>query len=445
MPAARHATCAALALLAAGAARAQTAADLGKSLTPFGAIAAGNAAGTIPAWTGGIAAPPAGYTQGGPHIDPYAGEKPLYSITAQSMAGHAANLTPGVQAMLKQYPTFHVDVYPTHRSFTAPKQILDAAIANAATARLSADGNTVLGATTAIPFPLPQNGLQAIWNHLLRWRGYQAHFTAYAANPLPGGDYTLLKNETRLMLPYSQGGSSEKGVLSFYMIKTLAPPLYAGQLAVAVDHVDPATHPRDAWIYNPGEQRVRRAPEVNFDTPNLQSDGLATDDDLDLFNGSPERFDWKLVGRQELIVPYNDYNFGSPEHEYKEILKPHHVNADLMRWELHRVWVVEATVKPGAHHIYSRRVFYYDEDSWEGLLADQYDRRGQLWRVSQGAPICYYELPVLTNSANLFHDLQSGRYSARGLRNHDTFLDFFGRKLRPADFTPEALRQAGVR
>jgi hypothetical protein len=422
-----------------------TAADLGHTLTPFGAIAAGNAEGSIPAWTGGIATPPAGFTEGADHPDPYAGEKKLFSITAGNMAQYAAHLTPGVQAMLKQYSTFRVDVYPTHRSFAAPAAILDAAIANAGTAHLSADGNQVLGAHTAIPFPLPKSGLEAVWNHLLRWRGYQVRFTAYAANLLANGDYTLLKNQTELLIPYAKGGSSDEGVLSDYMIATLSPPLYSGQLAVAIDHVDPAAHPRDSWIYNPGEQRVRRAPEVNFDTPNTQSDGLATDDDLDLFNGSPERFNWKLLGKQEMYVPYNDYDFGSPKHDYAEILKPHHVNPDLMRWELHRVWVLEATVKPDAHHIYARRVFYYDEDSWEGLLADEYDHRGELWRVVSGAPICYYELPVLTNSANLFYDLQSGRYSARGLRNHDTKLNFFGPPLLRSDFTPEALRQAGVR
>ena len=429
----------------AAAAAPYTASDLGHALTPFGAITAGNAAGSIPAWTGGITTPPAGFSNGGEHPDPYGAEKPLFSITAANVETYAAQLTPGIQAMLKQYRSFRVDVYPSHRSFAAPPAILAAAIANAGTAQLAPDGNKVLGAHTSIPFPLPKSGLEAIWNHLLRWRGYQVRFTAYAANPLASGDYTLLKNQTELLIPYASGGSSESGVLSYYMIATLSPPLYSGQLAVAIDHVDPGEHPRDSWIYNPGEQRVRRAPEVNFDTPNTQSDGLATDDDLDLFNGSPERFNWTLLGRREIYVPYNDYDFGSPRHDYAEILKPHHVNPDLMRWELHRVWVVQADVKPDAHHIYAKRVFYYDEDSWEGLLADEYDHRGALWRVVSGAPICYYELPVLTNSANLFYDLQSGRYSARGLRNHDTKLDFFGAPLLRADFTPEALRQAGVR
>ncbi len=184
---------------------------------------------------------------------------------------------------------------------------------------------------------------------------------------------------------------------------------------------------------------------MNFDTPNVQADSLMTDDDLDLFNGSPERYDWKLLGRQEFYVPYNDYDFGSPTHDYSELLKPQVINPDLMRWELHRVWVVQATLKPGASHIYAKRVYYYDEDSWEGLLGDEYDRRGQIWRVASGAPIAYYEVPVLTNSANIFYDLQARRYHVRGMRNRDSSLSFTTPKLVPADFTPNALRQAGVR
>ena len=414
-------------------------------LTPFGAIKAGNAAGTIPAWTGGIATPPAGFVLGGAHPNPYAGEKPLFSIAAGNMAQFADHLTPGVQAMLRQYAEYRLDVYPSHRSFAAPKEIYDAAIANAHTAHLAADGNSVQGARASIPFPVPSNGLEAIWDHLLRWRGYQAHFTSYAASPMASGDYTLLKNETSLLLPYSLGGSSDSGPLSYYKIKALSPPLYAGQMTVAADHTDPGAHPREAWIYSPGEQRVRRAPEVNFDTPNVQADSLMTDDDLDLFNGSPERYDWKLVGRREMYVPYNDYEFGSPTHDYAEILKPHVVNPDLMRWELHRVWVVDATLKPGANHVYARRTYYFDEDSFEGLVGEEYDRRGQIWRVPQGAPIEYYEVPLLTNCANIFYDLQSGRYHIRGMRNRGTMLDFFQPKLKPSDFSAEALRQEGIR
>jgi len=414
-------------------------------LTPYGAIRAGNDEGSIPAWNGGLTMPPAGFVAGGDHINPYADEKPLFAITSTNMAQYAPRLTTGVQAMLKQYPGFRLDVYPSHRSAAFPQEIYDAATANAASAHVSDDGSAVVGARLTIPFPNPQNGLEAIWNHLLRFRLYQAHFTSYAATPTTGGDYTLIKNETKLLGNYAVGGKSDTGILQSFLLKTLAPPLYSGQLALAIDHVDPANHPREAWVYSPGESRVRRAPEVNFDTPLVQADSLVTDDDLDIYNGSPERYNWQLIGRRDMYVPYNTYEFNSQKHDYSEILKPLFVNPDLMRWELHRVWVVDATLKPGKHHIYPHRTYYFDEDSWEGLLGEDYDRRGEVWRVAQGSPENFYEVPSLTNSANIFYDLQARRYHIRGMRNKDSYLELSGPRMRPSDFTSDALRDAGVR
>ena len=418
---------------------------LGHGLTPLGAIQAGNDEGSIPAWNGGLKSPPAGFVNGGEHPNPYADEKPLFAISSANMAQYAPRLSLGMQAMLKQYPGFRVDVYPSHRSAAMPQEILNAAMANARAARLAPDGNSVLGARLTIPFPVPQNGLEAIWNHLLRFRGYQAHFTSYAATPTTSGDYTLIKNETKLLINYAVGGNSDSGPLLSFLVKTLAPPLYSGQLALAIDHVDPSARPRDAWVYSPGESRVRRAPEVNFDTPLVQADSLVTDDDLDIFNGSPERYNWQLVGRREIYVPYNTYEFGSQKHDYSEILKPLFVNPDLLRWELHRVWVVDATLKPGKHHIYPHRTYYFDEDSWEGLLGEDYDRRGEIWRIAMGAPEEFYEVPALTNSANLFFDLQARRYHIRGMRNKDSFIDFLGPRMKPSEFTADALRDTGVR
>jgi hypothetical protein len=414
-------------------------------LTPYGAIQAANETGTIPAWTGGIATPPAGYVSGGAHPDPFAGEKKLFSITSANITQYAMDLTPGVQAMLREYPNYRLDIYPTHRSFAVPQSVLDAATANATRAHLAADGNSVVDARITIPFPVPHSGLEAIWNHLLRFRAYQAHFTGYSASPTAAGDYTLIKNDTRFLFRYAQGVSSDSGVMSYYMIKTLSPALYAGQITLANDFLDPKTHPREAWIYSPGESRVRRAPEVNFDTPQVQADSLATDDDLDVFNGSPERYNWHLLGREEMYIPYNDYAFGDASLNYSDLLKPQFINPDYMRWELHRVWVVDATLKPGFHHVYPHRTFYFDEDSWEGVLAEDYDRRGQIWRVISGAPTEFYEVPVLINGSNIFYDLQARRYHARGLRNRDSVVEFTGPKMQAADFTPTVLREEGVR
>ena len=189
---------------------------------------------------------------------------------------------------------------------------------------------------------------------------------------------------------------------------------------------------------------MRRAPNVAYDNPGTAADGQRTSDQFDMFNGAPDRYEWKLVGKKEMLVPYNSYRLHSDKMKKRRFLKPLHINQDLARYELHRVWVVDATLKAGTTHLYSRRTFYIDEDSWQILAADQYDGRGQLWRVGDSYGLEYYQVPVYRTGVDSIYDLQSGRYTAVGFSNETAPTDF-SVKLTPEDFTPETLRNAGVR
>lgn len=434
---------AALALATVTPAAAESAADLGKTLTAMGAIQAGNAEKTIPPYEGGIATPPAGYKPGDHLADPFAGEQPVAKITAANMAQYADKLSDGQKAMLQRYPDFFLAVYPTHRTAAVPKVIADATIANAATARLTPDGNGVEGAKRGVPFPIPQNGLQAIWNHLLRFAGFSSHRTILQVNPTEGGDYTPITLDETVLYAYAQGldtGNTQ----TFFQQAVTAPARLAGEVLLVHETINQIAEPRQAWTYNPGQRRVRRAPNVAYDNPGTASDGLRTNDQLGLFNGSPDRYDWKLLGRKELYVPYNNYKLSSDQVKSADAIKPKHLNPDLLRFELHRVWVVEATLKPGVSHLYAKRVFYIDEDSWGTLTTDCYDQRGQLWRVGDSYGLEYWQVPVYRTGVDSIYDLQSGRYTAVGFYNETAPPDF-AVKLTPEDFTPETLRNAGVR
>ena len=181
--------------------------------------------------------------------------------------------------------------------------------------------------------------------------------------------------------------------------------------------LDQVKKPRDAWLYNPGQRRVRRAPQVAYDNPGTAADNMRTSDQLDMFNGAPDQYDWKLVGKKEIFVPYNAYKLQDPQLKYKDIVTPLHINPDHCRYELHRVWVVEATLRGGERHIYKKRVFYVDEDSWQVLIVDQYDNRDQLWRVSEGHAMNFYNVPTIWTAAETHTDLQAGRYLVMGLFN----------------------------
>jgi hypothetical protein len=429
-------------------ATAQSAADLGKSLTPLGAEKAGNAAGTIPAWEGGITQPPSGYKSGDHHPDPFADDKPSATINAANAEQYADNLTEGHKALLARYAsTYKMPVYPTRRSASAPQDIYDATKANVASAKLADGGNGVSGASRGAPFPLPKTGQEVIWNHLLRYRGLGGLRKVGQVAPTRSGNYTLVQLEEKFLWNYHQLGAATESVgnvLAYFEQKVTAPARLAGTILMVHETLDQVKESRRAWVYNTGQRRVRRAPQVAYDNPGTASDGMRTSDQLDMFNGGIDRYDWKLVGKREVYVPYNSYKLHSDSLKVADIVTPLHINQEHSRYELHRVWVVEATLKEGKRHIYAKRRFYVDEDSWAVLVVDQYDNRDRLWRVSEGHSINYYDILSFWSTLEVHMDLLSGRYLAHGLDNENEMYDF-SYQSKSSDYTPAALRRRGRR
>ncbi|MDH3405016.1 MAG: DUF1329 domain-containing protein [Acidobacteriota bacterium] len=425
----------------------EEAAALGADLTPVGAEKAANADGSIPAWDGGIKAPPAGYSPGDHHPDPFASDAVLFTITGANMSQYAGKLTPGHQAMLQTYDTFKMKVYPTRRSAAYPQRIYDATKRIATTAELAEGGNGIRGALMGVPFPMPKVGVEVIWNHLTRYRGDIASRKIAQAAPTRSGDYTPVVFEDEFNVVYSQEGQTEESLnnrILYFKQEVVAPARLAGGILLVHETLDQVKEPRAAWLYNPGQRRVRRAPNVAYDNPGTAADGMRTSDQFDMFNGAPDRYDWTLVGKKEIYVPYNNYQLHSDQLKHADILTPLHINPEYLRYELHRVWVVDATLKAGTSHVYKRRTLYVDEDSWQVLLVDQYDNRDQLWRVSEGFVINYYDVPMLWTTLEVHTDLQAGRYLAIGLDNEYPMYNFdIERTL--DDYTPAALRREGIR
>jgi len=428
----------------------QDAAKLEKELTPFGAMRAANADGSIPAWTGGITTAPAGYKVGDHHVDPFAEDKVLYTITQKNLAEYKDLLTPGQVKLFETYPeTYKMSVYKSRRSASYPEHVYQATLDNATRAELVQEGNGIIQAAIGIPFPMPKDGLEAIWNHILRYRGEKIVREGGQAAPTASGDYTYMGFDDQLLIPYGvKGVKAEElqktNILFKFKQKVTEPARLAGTALLVHETMDQIKTPRQAWTYNTGQRRVRRAPNVAYDAPGTASDGLRTTDDFDMFNGAPNRYNWTLKGKQELLIPYNDYRLHSDDLKYDQILQPGHINPELVRYEKHRVWVVEANLKSDTRHTYKKRVFYIDEDSWQVAVTDIYDNRDELYRVGVAHGINYYEVPTQWSTLEVFHDLQSRRYIAMGLDNEANMYDFSA-ELKDVDFTSSALRREGRR
>jgi hypothetical protein len=421
---------------------------LSEDLTPMGSERAGNADGTIPEWTGGITTPPEIYKPGDHHQNPFPEDKPLFRITGANYQEHGDKLSVGQKATFAKYPdTYFMDVYPSRRSASFPEHIYEMTAKNGGTATLGENGEGVLNAAEGFPFPFPENAYELMWNHKLKYKGTGGVRYNSQIAPTAGGSYsfTVIREEL-LGLYYKRGVTIEEidNILLYFFQEVESPARLAGNILLVHETLNQQITARQAWIYNPGQRRVRRAPNVAYDNPGTASDGLRTNDMTDMFNGAMDRFDWKVIGKEEMYIPYNSYGAHAEGVTNDEFIRPGHLNPELMRYELHRVWVVEANLKDEYRHIYKKRVFYIDEDSWNVVATDKYDNQDKLWRYSEGYTINFYEVPTTWSTIEAHYDLQSGRYVAQGFDN-TTAVNTFNVELSPSQFTPQALRSRGRR
>jgi len=417
------------------------AARLGTDLTPLGAERAGNASGTIPPWSGGVTAP-AGYQPGMHHPDPFASDTPLYRVDQSNLNEYAELLPAGLRDLLERHPDFYLRVFPTRRSAAAPQRIYDTTRFNAQSAELIANGNGIKGAASGIPFPLPQDGMEVIWNHILHYKGDQTHMINNQAVVI-GGKASYIKRDRHVYYVYNRDGMTQgelNNTLLYYKYRVTAPSKLSGTALVVQDPVDQVLTIRKAWRYSPGDRRVRRLPSLAYDSPQPDTSGLATADVVDSFNGAPDRYEWTLLGKREMLVPYNSYAVHQKGIAYDDIVRPGTLNPELLRYERHRVWVVEATLRTGFSHSYDKRRFYIDEDSWAILAADLYNEKGELIGLQESHPISYYEVPMFNSTLETLYHLKDGNYFVDGLDNNEPMYDFDVR-LTPRDFSPQALRR----
>ncbi|MEH6343481.1 MAG: DUF1329 domain-containing protein [Bermanella sp.] len=423
----------------------QEANKLGTELTFAGAQKEANATGTIPSYDGGLKQ----VLGADPLINIYADEKPLFTITPANLAQYKDKLSDGQLALFAKYPdTYKMPVYQTHRTSSYPKNIYDKAKKNAVSTELATGGNGMINFDETMPFAIPKNGLEVIWNHVSRYRGGSVERNVAQMPVQRNGDFTAVKMRAQLTAPqYLKDGydaEDDKNILFYFTQAVKSPARLTGNVLLVHETIDQVNQPRMAWAYNAGQRRVRRAPQVAYDAPSQASEGLRTSDQVDMYNGAPNKYNWKLIGKQEMYIPYNSYKLSDANAKYSDIVKAGHIDQDYTRYELHRVWKVEATLKETERHVYGKRTFYVDEDSWQIALADQYDNRGQLWRASEGHALQFVDANAPWYVSVTNYDLFSGRYLVE-LNNEEKKPFNFDKVVKRKDFTASALRRAGKR
>jgi hypothetical protein len=421
----------------------EQAARLDADLTPVGAERAGNADGSIPAWTGGLPkAPPIDPKVG--YLDPFADDKPLFTITAKNAAEYKDLLSAGHQLLLKRDArTFRMNVYATRRTASYPDDVLAEVKTHFGIAKT--DGFSVRDvARSTVPFPIPENGLQVMWNHVFRWRGGSVE-RQYIFAPVQGnGAFDVAKMHQSVA--FDQHGYIEDARAGrLYAVNTffLSPPSAIGIRTLTWEPIDPVTETRARWQFNPQTMDTRRLPSYDYDTVEPYTKGMRTADENDGWNGAPDHFDWKLIGKRELLIGYNAYKLANRALPYAAIIQPHNLDPNLLRYERHRVWVVEATQRKP--HLYYRRIFYIDEDTWQVAQEEVYTREGKLWRFGDHHMMQFYDVQVPWYAATIHHTLGAGAYLVTYLSNQEPYPTRWGVKGRTVDYLPTSLRTQGLR
>lgn len=427
----------------------QDAARLGRDLTPYGAEMAGNADGSIPPWNPEGTPIPADFVPGSDnYVNPYADEKPLYTIDGDNWQKYADSLTEGTKVLLERYGKdgYRIDVYPTKRDLKLPEWYAANTVKNATGATLTADGQKIEGSYPGVAFPIPQSGLEVLYNHMTRYASdyemdYDVYYVSSNGKPILSTTgfhadvFPMFKNPDELV---------GDGLYIWLRINYKAPARRAGEILLV--HEPGADFSegkgRKAWQYLTGQRRVRLAPAVSFDTPNPGVAGTSTYDDSYIWNGSPERYDWKLVGKKEIIIPYSNYDFLF-KHQVTDTLGEKFLEPDYIRWEKHRVWIVEGDLKEGSRHLYGKRVYYIDEDTWTAMAGDVYDGQGNLWRVHYSYPANLYDIDSHWTWTYGSYDVLQGIYNINTKPIPGTYKN--GSDKDGKFFTAKGMARSGLR
>lgn len=428
---------------------ANQAARLGRDLTPMGSEKAGS--GDLPSWNGGLSGIPRGVNwrpaSQKPHADPFAGDKKLYTITSKNMGRYSALLTNGYKKMLSSYNTFSMPVYRSRRTCALPKFVYAANKRNATVGKLVGGGNGIENGIMGSAFPIANNALEMVWNHTLRYRAFKVTREFSAVSPTSSGSYTPVTVQDEAVLQWSDPSKRRAQDLNnislYYIANTTAPAARAGSVILVHESLNRAIEPRKAWQYSPGTRRVRRAPNIAYDNPGTNSDALSTSDSFDGYNGAPDRYNWTVLGKTIKLISYNNYQTALAP--LGALITARHLNQKYARYEKHRVWTIQADLKPTARHVYSRRVKHIDEDAWRIATSELYDSRGELWRVQELRYAQFYEVPLCGGSAEVVYDLQAGRYVALALRNSTRGLNYSADELQVSRYTPASIRRLGKR
>ena len=409
-------------------------------LTPLGGLLEGNSEGSIPLWIGG------GLSSS--DLINLTTEQAKLIINIQNYKKHIHRLSSAQIQMIERFPdSYKIYIYKTLRTQHAPQWLYNATEKNKTSAKLENEGTLLSGTWPGVPFPIPKSGVEIVWNHLLSWRGvsFEANMTETVVYPKKKMELNTSIKTVFYYFDKKRHELTNSKILS-YLSSITAPAALAGDKLLVSDYANTTKKPRQTWIYLSNTRKVQRVPAATFDNILSNSGGLRLADEVNMYNGSPELYQWKVIEKKEIYIPYNNQNIAFSNIKKENLLTPNHINSSLIRNELHRVWVLEGTLKEGKQHIYPRRIFYIDEDSWTIVISESYNKKNELWRSAFSHPVYYPSMPGVFSGLDSFYDSKRAMYYSQWFRleGHEG-IKFKDTLYNKRNFSPSALRREAKR
>jgi hypothetical protein len=365
-------------------------------------------------------------------------QQPLFTVTSTNVDQYSAMLSPGQKLLIQRYG-YQIPVYPSARTACAPQYVYDNTVKNVGRTQAAPEGISrgIVGCINGPAFPILSNdpslaGIQGVWNHLTRYQGHYFNYI-FPEFVVGNGQRSLTdgSNYWRRTQYYNPDFTPEDltGYFNETYLEFVGPPNAIGGKFFVGNTLRPTVEPDVAFEYLVGEGRIREAPQAQYDIPATQFGDAINYDQVELFSGAPDRYDWKVTGKKEMIVPYNQYDMYHTS-TIEELLGLQYINH--VRYEVHRVWVVEGTLKPGVRMTNPFRRLYLDEDTWAALMSDLYDDQNNYQSYGENYVTVQPELPGTITAGDAWYNFQKSEYSGAFI-----FFNISGvLRSPPIDFSP---------
>ena len=279
-----------------------------------------------------------------------------------------------------------------------------------------------------VPYKKPSSGEEVMWNHLKRYRGVSLKRAENEEVHLTGQEVS-----SKVMVEENEYHYKDANKYHMSMWNITEPQSRRREVVLRHHYVvQEGVEVDGSWQYLPSTRRVRRAPQISYDyilagkEPGSETDDkttrkvvVKTVDSHDMFNGPLDKYKWNILEDREIYIPVTKiYPDDGADAKYD------------LKVNLKRVLVVQGVLKEGQEHIFGKRKYYIEPDTWQIIMGEAYKKSedDKVEIFSMAEPLFFPERSAVLTNHELHANLVTGDhayyfYSAYEIWDEVAFTD----------------------